>query len=391
MILRKTLFFFTLTIALFIIIVFVAPKFAFADDSFGGLVPQGCQKGCPCSICDFYNLGRNIISFLLKGIAVPVAAAMFLYGGVIMLTSQASEEQIKKGRNAIRDAIIGLAIAFFSYAVINVILGTLAFGIGVGASPGNWFTTLECTGGGGTSCDDLPPVTPGGNGPGPSDPAASRCYRDGSTGCTDRQRALLDGSGCPDPVSGGEGCAWDQNPKDIKAAQEKIAQFDNIVKQAAALYGVPPERIRAIIIAESSGNLNVPPHLDLDGGSSYGLMQIRLDTARDLDPSLKKLSDDQVIAKLEDPDYNIHLGTQYYADILADNGGDMTRASAEYNGGPMANKPSVNCPGLLRWECQWDSNGCYGTGRTDCKRNTGYKPTRVYTRAIDTMDDQLRY
>ena len=140
------------------IIFFTASTFAFAaDDSGGGLVPQACQKGCPCSICDFYNLGRNIISFLLKGIAVPVAAAMFLYGGVIMLTSQASEEQMTKGRNAIRDAIIGLAIAFFSYAIINVILGTLAFGIGIGASPGNWFTPLECTGGGGKSCEAVPP------------------------------------------------------------------------------------------------------------------------------------------------------------------------------------------------------------------------------------------
>ncbi len=137
---RRRLFIISASVLAVAVVFFVITSAAQAAPE--GLVPSGCQKGCPCTICNFYTLGRNILNFLLKGMVVPITAAMFLYGGVLMLTSGASEERIKQGRNAIRDAIIGLGLAFLSYAIINVILGTLAFGIGKAASPNNWFTPL---------------------------------------------------------------------------------------------------------------------------------------------------------------------------------------------------------------------------------------------------------
>ncbi len=145
----------------------------------------------------------------------------------------------------------------------------------------------------------------------------------------------------------------------------------NYVKNATNLNGVDQARAAAIIQAESSGDPNAV-HTDIDGKSSYGLMQIRVGTARYLDPTgTQNLSDSEVAAKLtSDPNYNINLGTKYYSDLLNEYG-DPTLAHAAYNGGPTANDPSVDCPGQRRWQCVWDD-----TAQT--VPNTGYAPTRTY-------------
>ena len=58
-------------------------------------------------------------------------------------------------------------------------------------------------------------------------------------------------------------------------------------------------------------------------------------------------------------------------------------ALAAYNGGAGANSPSSDCPGQKRWQCVWDSPGCYNTGKTDCTPNTGYIETRNYVKNIN--------
>lgn len=128
------------------------------------LVPKGCQTGCPCSLCDFYTLAENVIGFLLKGIAVPIAAAMFVYGGALIMISGGNQKQLDTGKGAIKDAIIGLALAYFSWVILNTLLQTLTFGIGFSSSPGKWFTVPSCASGGGTSCDFVQ------NGPGQPQP-----------------------------------------------------------------------------------------------------------------------------------------------------------------------------------------------------------------------------
>lgn len=131
------------------------------------LVPAGCQEGCPCTLCDLYTLGHNIVKFLLFAGAIPVAAIAFLWGGTLMLTSQGNENKITQGKTAITNAVIGLALAFFAWIIINALLGTLVFRInfGAGLRPSEWFNPPQCESGGGTESCKIPETAGGGGGP----------------------------------------------------------------------------------------------------------------------------------------------------------------------------------------------------------------------------------
>ena len=66
----------------------------------------------------------NIINYVL-GVLGVLALVMFIYGGLIWMTSGGAPDQIKKGRNTLVWAILGLALIFFSYALLNFILTAL--------------------------------------------------------------------------------------------------------------------------------------------------------------------------------------------------------------------------------------------------------------------------
>jgi len=64
-------------------------------------------------------IGRVINMF--TGIAGSIALLMFVYGGVLWLTSGGNEERITNGKKAIVWASIGLFVIFGSYAILRVI------------------------------------------------------------------------------------------------------------------------------------------------------------------------------------------------------------------------------------------------------------------------------
>ncbi len=64
-------------------------------------------------------IGRVVNMF--TGIAGSIALLMFVYGGVLWLTSSGNEERITAGKKAIVWATIGLFVIFGSYAILRVI------------------------------------------------------------------------------------------------------------------------------------------------------------------------------------------------------------------------------------------------------------------------------
>ena len=73
---------------------------------------------------DIPELAGDIIGYIL-GLVGVLALVMFVYGGILWMTSAGSAEKIKKGKDTIVWAILGLALIFFSYAMVEFILKAL--------------------------------------------------------------------------------------------------------------------------------------------------------------------------------------------------------------------------------------------------------------------------
>ena len=73
---------------------------------------------------DIPVLVGSIINYVL-GILGVLALVMFIYGGLIWMTSEGAPDKIKKGKDTLIWAILGLALIFFSYALLDFILGAL--------------------------------------------------------------------------------------------------------------------------------------------------------------------------------------------------------------------------------------------------------------------------
>lgn len=84
----------------------------------------------------------SIVIRWLMNIAIPIAVAMIIYGGILFLTAGGNPGNVKKGRMVITYAVIGLAIIFIGRGFITLIQSILKLGgtSGVGVE-----TKYSCT------------------------------------------------------------------------------------------------------------------------------------------------------------------------------------------------------------------------------------------------------
>jgi len=73
---------------------------------------------------DLSLLVGNILNYVLGMLGV-LALVMFVYGGLMWMTSGGAKEKIKKGKDTIIWSILGLALIFFSYALLDFVLTAL--------------------------------------------------------------------------------------------------------------------------------------------------------------------------------------------------------------------------------------------------------------------------
>lgn len=155
----RTLFSLTLAGALFALPSFslAAPQKVTAAQGYSNIMSQGiifaniCTTPAPedgvgdtcqcraqgiCSLAEVTQVAVNII-ILILGISGTVALLMFIYGGWNWVFAQGRPEYIQTGKDTMKHAIIGLAIIFGAYALINFVIAVLG-----GISPQS---TLEGT------------------------------------------------------------------------------------------------------------------------------------------------------------------------------------------------------------------------------------------------------
>ncbi len=75
-------------------------------------------------------IGRVIKAIL--GVVGALALFMFVYGGLLMLTSAGSPEKVKKGKDVLVWAIIGLGVIFGSFYLVDFAITGITGGGGIG-------------------------------------------------------------------------------------------------------------------------------------------------------------------------------------------------------------------------------------------------------------------
>lgn len=104
---------------------------------FAGICPAGSNPGdgdpCECRAygnCDLDDVLQvfvNIASFIL-GISGSLTLLMFVFGGMVWLTSAGNENQIAKGKSILSGSVIGLLIIFGAYTAITLVVSVLRTG-----------------------------------------------------------------------------------------------------------------------------------------------------------------------------------------------------------------------------------------------------------------------
>lgn len=92
------------------------PVSTISDDGGSTVVLQN-----PLKVSTPQALIGKVINTVL-GVVGSLALLMFVYGGLVWMTSSGSQEKVKKGRDIIVWSAIGLAIIFASYGLVRVLM-----------------------------------------------------------------------------------------------------------------------------------------------------------------------------------------------------------------------------------------------------------------------------
>lgn len=119
----------------------------------------------------------------------------------------------------------------------------------------------------------------------------------------------------------------------------RCAQVVSTIEQAATRVGVPVELMLAIAWVESSCRANLQPRLD-GTTPSYGLFQIKLETARWVD-SVYRHKRAATAAKLNNPYMNAFYASKFMKLLLKRYKGNQAMAIDAYNKGGVVCTESV--------------------------------------------------
>ncbi|MFA6410632.1 MAG: pilin [Candidatus Buchananbacteria bacterium] len=118
--------FFTFLVLMVLAFSLLMPTLVLADTEAGGSTSGSDATGIknPIGIDDPREVIGNIIKALL-GIVGSLALGVFILGGFYWVTSAGSEEKVKKGKDMVMWASLGLAVIFASYALVTFVISAI--------------------------------------------------------------------------------------------------------------------------------------------------------------------------------------------------------------------------------------------------------------------------
>jgi len=114
-------------LTLIILILLVLPNLCLSQGEIQqGLKNVGEQSGLPGGESGaMYTIVGKVVGIVV-GLLGLILAVFIVYGGAMWMTSGGNEEQIKKAKAMIINAIIGLVIVLLAYAISSFIIDKLA-------------------------------------------------------------------------------------------------------------------------------------------------------------------------------------------------------------------------------------------------------------------------
>lgn len=96
------------------------------------LLPECARTSDPnlagqCAVSDILAVFINLAEYLL-GITGAVALGFFIYGGFTWVLSGGQKEKVQKGKDILRNAVIGIAIIFLSGVIVRFTTRSLTGG-----------------------------------------------------------------------------------------------------------------------------------------------------------------------------------------------------------------------------------------------------------------------
>ena len=148
--------------------VMLTPNFALAQSFSIFNESRDCKSGI-CNLCDLLVIIQNTVNYTLL-LLIPIAAIFIIYGGYQIMTAGANPNGIKAGRSTMLTTVVGVAIVFGAWLIVNTVITYLA----VGYFQAPWYK-ISCDSGVAAAPPPAPPAPPPPTAP---PPTALKCSAD---------------------------------------------------------------------------------------------------------------------------------------------------------------------------------------------------------------------
>jgi hypothetical protein len=92
-----------------------------------GVENCACRDEGRCTLDDMLQLVANVMVFILA-ISGSLVLVLFVYGGIVWITSNGRPEKVQNGKMTMVRAVVGLIIVFGSYALVSLLISVLLTG-----------------------------------------------------------------------------------------------------------------------------------------------------------------------------------------------------------------------------------------------------------------------